>query len=285
MKTRQTPKYWMIFDTETTGLPKSKTNLEKLGISITPDQPITKISKELKSIYDFNREEKYPTVYPDILGIDEQPYITQLSYVIVDEDYEIVFCYNEYIKLPEHVEVTSDITNKTGITKEICQTKGVDIVEALKVYISWFFKCDRIVGHNINFDKTLIRFEIKRHYEELLETYPYLNVVYSNTYDRISALDYFDTMIRGNRICGIMIPKKTGEGTKLKPPKLEEMYKIFFHKTPKNLHNSMVDVLITMRCYLKLLGSHRDVDDSYFEDLVKKAVSGKEICGHLTEFA
>jgi DNA polymerase III epsilon subunit-like protein len=85
-------------------------------------------------------------------------------------------------------------------------------------------------------------------------------------------------MIRGNKICGIMIPKKDGNGSKVKLPKLVEMYDILFHRKAEHLHNSMVDVLVTMRCYLKLK-YHKDVDDYYFEELLDKAVKNKDING------
>jgi DNA polymerase III epsilon subunit-like protein len=274
MKTRCTPQYIMVFDTETTGLP------------VRPIQPTvnkTPIKNELKSLVDFKTPEKYPIDYPEIQSIDNQPYMTQLSFIILDQKHNIIFHYNEYLKIPDSVEISPFITQLTGITKEI-SNNGVQPCEALKTFVSWFFKCERIVAHNIQFDRTIIRIEIARHYSELVDEYPYVNIVFSNNYDRVSQLDHFDTMIRGNKICGIMIPKKTGEGTKLKPPKLSEMYKIFFHKNPENLHNSMVDVLITTRCYLKLLSEHRDVDDGYFESLIEKAIHNSDINGQLIEF-
>jgi DNA polymerase III epsilon subunit-like protein len=272
----------MIFDTETTGLPlkkKDEKKEEKNELTTTHK----KIHRELKSIVDFKTAEKYPITYTDIHSIDQQPYMTQLSFLIVDEAFNIVFHYNHYLQLPEHIVISEFITGLTGITKEMCNA-GTPPLEALKTFISWFFKCHRIVAHNIHFDRTILRIEMARHYSDLKQVYPFLDVVFHSSYDRVTQLDHYDTMIRGNKICGIMIPTKSGEGTKLKLPKLVEMYKLFFHATPENLHNSMVDVLVTTRCYLKLK-YHRDVDDVYFNRLVELAIHGKNINGHLIEFA
>lgn len=130
----------------------------------------------------------------------------------------------------------------------------------------------------------MIRIEIVRYNKELKKTIPYIDIIQSNVYDRVSKKEHYDTMIRGNKICGIMIALKSGEGKRLKLPKLIEMYKILFQKTPKNLHNSMVDVLVTMRCYLKLSNTHRDIDDTYFELLIQKILNNQDIKGHLNEF-
>jgi DNA polymerase-3 subunit alpha len=209
--------------------------------------------------------------------------MTQLSFIVLDNQFNIVFQLNHYLNIPQHIEITDYITNLTGVTREKCNA-GMNTHEALEIFIQWFLKCDRIVAHNIEFDRTIIRTEVMRNYEYLKEQIPYIDIVFSNIYDKISKLDHFDTMIRGNKICNIREPKKDGNGTKLKVPKLIEMYQIFFHQTPQNLHNSVVDTLITMRCYLKLK-YHRDVDDDLFNSLVEKAINGENICGHLEEFA
>jgi len=286
MKTRSSPKYTMVFDTETTGLPLKKTELnamEEFNDEMEEKRTGLTISRELKSIYDFRIPEKYPIHYNNIYCTDKQPYMTQLSFVILDDKYNIVFYYDEFLKIPENVEISAFVTNLTGITKEKCNN-GVEPIEALKIFVTWFLKCEKIVAHNIQFDRTIVRIEITRHKKELSKDFPYINVVFSMPYDCITKLDHFDTMIRGIKICGIMVPKVSGEGKKLKMPKLVEMYKIFFHETPKNLHNSMVDVLVTMRCYLKLIGEHRDIDDRYFDGLIQNALDKKDIKGHLVEY-
>lgn len=293
MKTRNSPSYFMIFDTETTGLPLNKTKYNqskapeefnlKSDLDLMVKNSINSHKKRLNQIYDFSVPEKYPFHHNIVYGTDTQPYMIQLSYVILKKnsgEYSpptIEFHYNEFIRLPEGETISEFITNINGITQEMSDN-GVNIIDALHTFTHWFLKCDSIIGHNIKFDSTIIRIELQRHENILKMHYPYINIVFNEVYDQTQRIDYFDTMIRGNKICGIMIPKKDGNGLKLKLPKLVEMYDVLFHRTAQHFHNSMVDVLVTMRCYLKLK-YHKDVDDLYFEDLLKKAVERGELNG------
>jgi DNA polymerase III epsilon subunit-like protein len=57
--------------------------------------------------------------------------------------------------------------------------------------------------------------------------------------------------------------KKTEKKVSYKWPKLSELYSYYFGDPPSGLHDSMVDVLVTMRCYLRLMQS-QTVDDEQF---------------------
>jgi DNA polymerase III epsilon subunit-like protein len=264
----------MVFDTETTGLLKKH---EMSKQNITP-----KRHSSLKSIFDFNAPVKYPVVYKTLQSLDKQPYIAQLSFVVLNKENDLVFHYDKLIRLPEGVEVEKEATAVSGITAAMCKEKGVDVCDALKTFVSWFLKCERVVAHNIDFDRTLIRFEMARNYEQLQTEMPYCNVVFEESYDRIAKIDYYDTMRRGFNVCGAT--RTLDSGKKIpKPPSLKELYSLFFGKTPEPMHNSIVDVLVTMRCYLKL-SLHRDIDDNYFMTLVGNAVKNESINGHLQEF-
>ena len=41
--------------------------------------------------------------------------------------------------------------------------------------------------------------------------------------------------------------------TYLKPPKLFELHKHYFHSVPQNLHNSLVDVFVCFRCFYVMI--------------------------------
>lgn len=56
---------------------------------------------------------------------------------------------------------------------------------------------------------------------------------------------------------------KTEKKVSYKWPKLSELYSHYFSDPPSGLHDSMVDVLVTMRCYLRLMQS-QTVDDEQF---------------------
>jgi hypothetical protein len=52
-------------------------------------------------------------------------------------------------------------------------------------------------------------------------------------------------------LCGIEMKDKYGRSYK-KFPKLVELYQKMFDVTPKNLHNSLNDVIVCLRCFIKL---------------------------------
>ena len=74
-------------------------------------------------------------------------------------------------------------------------------------------------------------------------------------------------------ICNLMVEYKTKPGKFYKKfPKLEELYKHLFQHTPENLHNSMIDTLICLRCFLKLK-KNIDINESgLFDRLYQQAV-------------
>ena len=61
-------------------------------------------------------------------------------------------------------------------------------------------------------------------------------------------------MKQGTSLCNIELPSTTdGKPTKKKWPKLNELHNTLFpNEEVKGLHNSMVDVLACLRCYLKM---------------------------------
>ena len=186
--------------------------------------------------------------------------------------------------MPGHVVISEFITNLTGITKNMCDN-GTKCVDAMKIFIEWFLKCDTVVAHNIDFDRNMIRLEIARHHAILSQDIPFIDIIFNSLYDRIVNVHQYDTMIRTNKTCNILVPKKDGSGMKLKLPKLIELYQILFHQIPQNLHNSLIDVLVTMRCFIKFR-YHRDISDDYFNKLMDNTINQipSALTGHLVEW-
>lgn len=106
----------LIFDTETTGLPKNYKG----------------------SIYDS----------------ENWPYIVQLSYILFDcTQNKIIKNVDDIIKV-ENIPVSS--TEIHQITQEISDTKGISIKEALNRFNKVAKQATRLIAHNIQFDKKLI---------------------------------------------------------------------------------------------------------------------------------
>ena len=107
----------LVFDTETTGLPEKGA-----------------------SIYDKSK----------------WPFIIQLSYILYDQSNNNVLVKNNYIKLAKSLTISQESFNIHHISREILDTQGIHIVDALKEFNECLKVCDIVVGHNISFDKRLI---------------------------------------------------------------------------------------------------------------------------------
>ena len=164
------------------------------------------------------------------------PYIVQLSYILYDTDENIVLNFvDEIIKLPNNVVISKESENIHKISNEISRTKGVDIKKELSKFNNIISKADIIVGHNILFDKNMITVECIRN--KLDE-----NLINS------ARKPEFCTMKKSVNICKIM--KVANNGDKYyKYPKLFELHQHLFGTIPDGLHNSIIDVLVCLRCY------------------------------------
>lgn len=115
----------LIFDTETTGLPKERNS----------------------SIYDSNK----------------WPYIIQFSWMIFNTELSVIEDEGDYIiKLPSHIEISQESINIHKITRETSENCGYDIRTILFEFKLAINKCGLCVAHNIDFDKKIIQVEAKR---------------------------------------------------------------------------------------------------------------------------
>jgi DNA polymerase III epsilon subunit-like protein len=177
------------------------------------------------------------------------PYITQMSFVVYDfNQQQIIKSYNYYIKIPDHVVIDPFITQLTRITHEICNTQGVDIIDALKDLYNCYMMSDCIVAHNIEFDEKMIKIEMERNRKIIEEKNNYLMLLFNDKYSKIFNIESYCTMKNNIDFCSIYFTNSK----KKKYPQLIELYKKCFNQTPENLHNALNDVLICLRCYLKL---------------------------------
>ena len=112
---------------------------------------------------------------------------------------------------------------------------GISIQEALIHMRDALGKVDLCVGHNVSFDKRFMIVEGVRN--NIRMNFP---------------LDYC-TMKNGKELCKIEIT--FSNGTKgFKYPKLMELYDHLFPDipAPQNLHNSLADTIVTLKCYCKM---------------------------------
>ena len=210
----------LVFDTETTGLPKSK------------------------------------IIDCDTLNL--HPYIVQFSYVIYDTNFnDIVEKFDEIVNLQDTINISEESTKIHGITNDICKKNGINIELILDKFFNDFENIDFLVGHNISFDINMVEVELLR-----LINY---NQKYCNFHDSIFRIKHFEdnlkflksfkniycTLKESIDFCKIKTISKYGKEYN-KFPKLNELHNKLFEIEPNKLHNSFNDVLVTLRCFMKL---------------------------------
>ena len=177
------------------------------------------------------------------------PYITQLSCVLYDIDNQKVKkVFNTYVKIPKHVEIPKIVQQLTGITKEKCDS-GMEIGDALATFYKMYLKCDAIAAHNMWFDSKMIRIECMRN------RFPNLiNVFFEN----VSTKPISCTMMKGMEFCGLN-----------RFVKLSVLYELLFKEDANQfeLHNSLVDTMVCLRCYLKIF-CDKEISDKEFEKYI-----------------
>lgn len=209
----------LVFDTETTGLPP-------------------------KNAGEINLD-----------NIDKWPYIVQFSYIIYDDvTNRILKIIDKIVKLPDNIIMAKENIAIHGITNECMIEKGVDLKTFFDTFMDDFINADRVVGHNVDFDIKMLKVEILR---KLTYELTYFHAECYNEYLHLlnSSNKYVCTMQETIDLCGIERSNK--KGNYMKFPKLSELHFKLYNINPNNLHNSLYDVLVCLRCYCQL---HNKID-------------------------
>ena len=224
----------LVFDTETTGLPQSK------------------------------------IINPDTLYL--WPTIVQFSYIIYDTSLNNIVESKDYIiQVPKDITITEEASKIHGITNEISESKGILITEVLNEFFYYLRGVDLLVGHNINFDINMIKVELLRIIynpktpKRQLKLYKF-DFHFITNYNKIVC-----TLQDSIKLCNIQVVDKFGKSY-LKYPKLIELHEKLFDSSPNNLHNSFIDILVTLRCFMKL---------KYNNDLLQNCSSFKKYSNEL----
>ena len=175
------------------------------------------------------------------------PHIVQFSYIIFDtESNKIVKIKDSIIKVPDGFIIADENAKIHGITTEISLVQGTNLQPVLEEFFADFDSADHIVGHNISFDINMIKAELQRLIMNSSDTklQEYLTKINTST-------KFYCTRQETIELCAIELKDKYGRPYK-KFPKLVELYQKMFGVTPKNLHNSLNDVIVCLRCFIKL---------------------------------
>jgi DNA polymerase III subunit alpha len=186
---------YLVFDTETTGLPHNKT------------APIT--------------------------DLDNWPRLVQIAWQLHDSKGRLVNRGN-YIVKPDGFDIPFKAEQVHGISTRRALEEGHDLNTVLDLLLADLSKTSLVVGHNIEFDISIIGAEFIRTQREP---------------DLLLKLSKLDTGICATEFCQL----QGGLGGKLKMPTLLELHKKLFTKDFGDAHDASYDVAATARCYFGLL--------------------------------
>jgi len=204
----------LIFDTETTGLPKTRIICQET--------------------------------------LNKWPHIVQFSFAIYDTDTNSLESTNDsIIKLQDNLQIPEDSTKIHGITNEISREKGTTVEYVLEQFFAHLSGVDMLVGHNVSFDINMCNVELLRIIYDNSKTTEAVSNAKSYLHLLVNFKNIYCTMQESIDLCAIKRLKRSGEEYN-KFPKLSELHEKLFGTTPKNLHNSLIDILITLRCFMQL---------------------------------
>ena len=153
------------------------------------------------------------------------PHVLQFSWMMYNTDTG-EYTENDYIIDCKHPFNNSHIH---GITPEIVNEKGVSFTSVFTIFMSCMKTCDLLVAHNLSFDISMLEAECMR-----------------NSLQWIILKPSYCTMKSTTKMCGL-------GPTGYKWPKLSELHTHLFNENVENLHNALVDVIVCLRCFMKIM--------------------------------
>ena len=223
----------LIFDTETTGLPKNM------------------------------------NLMPTLDTLSHWPHIVQFSFILYDTyTSSIDFIRDSIIRLPDGIKISEQSTKIHGITNEISISKGILLENILNDFMFILEKADLVVAHNIEFDKKVLIAEVLRKYKDIDSNSNGKWTYYYNTL--INCKKYYCTMQESMIACNRKRITKDGE-IRIKFPTLSETHMHFFEYIPKNLHNSLNDIIVCLRCF-HMMKFQKDIckENKFMGDMMKQ---------------
>ena len=186
---------FLIFDTETTGLPKIE------------NAPLT----------DF----------------DNWPRMVQIAWQLHDEQGRFIEAQNHLV-VPDGFIIPIDAKMVHGISTEYATRHGKPLNEVLDLFMQAAAKAKYLVGHNIDFDLSILGCE-------------FLRMGRTNPLSRWTIVDTCTE--KTAEFCQL----PGGKGGKFKLPRLNEIHHILFGENFDSAHNACADVQATARVFLELV--------------------------------
>ena len=184
-------KKYLFFDTETNGLPKNYR------------APVT--------------------------DLDNWPRLVQIGWILMDENKNILD-EKEYIINPKDFTIPKHVSDIHRVTQERAELEGLDIIQILQEFKDRINDADYLIGHNIDFDCSIVGAEFIRN-----------NIEYKK-------LPTMCTMKSTTDYC-----KLPGSYGKYKWPKLMELHTKLFGEGFEDAHDAIIDIRATAKCFFELI--------------------------------
>ena len=171
---------------------------------------------------------------------EKWPHIVQISFILYDTDKgSILVAHDHIIQLPDDVIISAESERIHGISHSRCRRQGVPISVALKEFGECQLKADRLVAHNMSFDKRVILAACRR------------EGVHQHFFSSARVMPEYCTMKRTKDIPVVVASNSRGVYNKF--PTLTELHRHLFNgASPRGTHDAFADILICLRCYVEL---------------------------------
>lgn len=160
------------------------------------------------------------------------PRLVQLGWIVADTNGGIIKERNCIIR-PSGFRIPQDAIEVHGITNQKALREGHHLRIVLDEFLEDLQNAERIIGHNISFDQHIIGAELYRlgYSYTLLFSFPVTCTMHSSTnYCKIPSTRYG-----------------------YKWPSLQELHTKLFGHAFSGAHDAMSDIIITQKCYFKLI--------------------------------
>lgn len=162
----------------------------------------------------------------------EFPYLVQIAWEYEGE-------LKDFIIKPDGWVIPQEATAIHGISQEKAEKEGQSFEIVIDLFLADCFFAEKIVGHNMFFDTSIIKANLLRAGDQEL---------YQISEEVLDKSKRIDTMWKSIKLCAL---KQEGSN-RPKFPTLEDLYwKLFEEHFPA--HDAVEDVLATKRCFEELV--------------------------------
>ena len=165
---------------------------------------------------------------------ERQPHLVQLGMLLVDtQGWQLISKQACIVALESGVSMEPGALASHGISEAICRESGVPLRRACDYFVEAVRQADRLVAHNLSFDRIVMRAACERAGADL---------------DWVTAVPGYCTMEASTPI--LRLPGKRGN----KWPTLAEAYEFFVGEPLRGAHDASVDAAACLKIYRGLEG-------------------------------